>query len=418
MTAQFLNNYIPIVGEGIVSQLRQIAASLAGLKIVHVNSTREGGGVAEILQIMVPLTQSVGLEAVWEVVEGDFEYFQCTKSFHNALQGNVISIPEEQLHHYEKTNKQNAERLASVLNEADIVVIHDPQPVTLISHFPHRKGKWIWRCHIDVSHPYPPVWDYLQPYICQYDASIFSLIDFTKNLPIPMVLIPPSIDPLSDKNVDLEQREIDSVYELFGLSKQMPMILQVSRFDRFKDPVGVINAYRIAKKFHPHIQLVLAGGTATDDPEGDVVLGEVQHAKGDDPHIHILKLAPAANRTINALQRAATIVIQKSLKEGFGLTVTEALWKAKPVIGGNVGGIRLQIVDHKTGFLVNTPEGAANRIRYLLEHPEVMEAMGEKARWFVKEKFLITRHLREYLTLFVNLYSPDSDRIELKKIHS
>jgi trehalose synthase len=415
MTAEILSNYIPIVGEDLINQLRQIAASLKGKKIVHVNSTREGGGVAEILQKMVPMTQAAGLDTSWEVVEGDMPYFQCTKSLHNALQGNPIPISEAQFQHYEKTNGQNAERLKSILNEADIVVIHDPQPASLITHFPKRKGKWIWRCHIDISRPYKPVWNHLQKYLCGYDAAIFSLIDFAQNLPIPMFLIPPSIDPLSEKNIDLEKKEIDSVFDLFGIPREAPMILQVSRFDRFKDPIGVIAAYRIAKKFHPKIQLVLAGGTATDDPEGDVVLGEVQQAKGDDPDIHILKLAPGNNRTVNALQRASTVVMQKSIKEGFGLTVTEALWKSKPVIGGNVGGIRLQIVDHKTGFLVNTPEGAANRIRYLLEHPEVMQAMGEKGREFVKEKFLITRHLREYLTLFVSLYSPDSDRIELKK---
>lgn len=412
---QLLQNYIPIVGEDSIYQLKQISNALPGMKIVHVNSTRLGGGVAEILEKMVPMTQVLGLDTKWEVVVGDKEYYQCTKSFHNALQGNGVNLSDALFEHYEKKNVENAERLKETLNDADIVIIHDPQPLSLISHFPKRKGKWIWRCHIDVSHPYEPVWNYLQKFVVKYDAAIFSLVDFSKNLPLPMYIIPPSIDPLSDKNIDLDQKEIHAVFELFGMNKEAPMILQVSRYDRFKDPLGVIVAYRIAKKFHPKMQLVLAGGTATDDPEGDMVLEEVRHAKGNDPDLHILKLPDASNRIVNALQRASTIVMQKSIKEGFGLTVTEALWKSKSVIGGNVGGIRLQIVDHKTGFLVNTPEGAANRIRYLLEHPEVMQAMGEKGKEFVKEKFLITRHLRDYLTLFVSLFFPDSDRFELKK---
>lgn len=410
-----LQSYIPIVGEDIIYQIKQIGASLQKMKVVHVNSTRMGGGVAEILQKMVPMTEAIGLDAKWEVIEGDVLFYHCTKSFHNSLQGNTTILTDAQLQHYEKTNLQNAERLKSVLEDAEIVVIHDPQPLSLISHFPKRKGKWIWRCHVDVSHPYKPVWSYLEKFVSQYDAAIFSLIDFAQKLPMPIFLIPPSIDPLSDKNIELDQKEIDAIFDLFEISKENPMVLQISRFDRFKDPVGVIEAYRIAKKFHPKLQLVLAGGTAADDPEGEAVFEEVKLAKEDDPHIFILKLPDASNRIVNALQRAAKIVIQKSLKEGFGLTVTEALWKSKPVVGGNVGGIRLQIVDHKTGFLVNTKEGAANRIRYLLEHPEVMEAMGVKGKDFVREKFLITRHLREYLTLFVSLFSPDSDRIELKK---
>ncbi len=411
-----LQNYLPIVGEEVIHQLFQIAEYLKGLKIVHINSTRTGGGVAEILSKMVPLTQALGIDTSWQVLEGDAEYFQCTKSFHNALQGNRIILSDLQLRHYEKVNQENAERLSSILNTADIVVMHDPQPASLIASFPNRKAKWVWRCHIDVSRPYKPVWNYLHQYISQFDASIFSLVDFAQPLNIPMYLIAPSIDPLSDKNVELDLKEVQSVYELFGLDSLQPIILQVSRFDRFKDPIGVIEAYRIAKKFHPTIQLVLAGGTAPDDPEGDAVLAEVKRAVGDDPNIHVLKLPPDANRTINALQRAATIVIQKSIKEGFGLTVTEALWKSKPVIGGNVGGIRLQIIDHQTGFLVNTPEGAANRIRYILHHHEEAANIGAEGKKFVREKFLLTRHLREYLTLFTSLFFPNSDRIELRSL--
>lgn len=415
---QILEHYVPIVGEDIVHQLYQIAAHLKDMKIVHINSTKSGGGVAEILDKMVSLTQALGIDTRWETIEGDNDFFRCTKSFHNALQGNHVTISKSQLEHYEKTNALNAERLTQVIQDADIVMVHDPQPASLITHFPDRKSKWIWRCHIDASRPYRPVWNYLHKFVSKYNASIFSLEDFAQPLSMPTFLVPPSIDPLSEKNIDLEKKEIDLIYELFKIDPQRPMILQVSRFDRFKDPIGVIEAFRLTKKFHPSIQLVLAGSSAADDPEGDAVLDEVKLAANSDPDIIILKLPENSNRIINALQRAATIVIQKSIKEGFGLTVTEALWKAKPIIGGNVGGIRLQIIEHQTGFLVNTPEGAANRIRYFLEHPERAAKMGDNGKAFVREKFLITRHLRDYLSLIIGLFFPDADRIELSNIQS
>jgi trehalose synthase len=278
---------------------------------------------------------------------------------------------------------------------------------------PGRKGKWVWRCHIDISHPDRRVWQYLRRFVADYDASIFSLASFAQTLPHPEYLIPPSIDPLSDKNLELGSDEIDAVCTRFGLDRQRPMILQVSRFDRFKDPVGVIRAYQLAKPFVPALQLVLAGGTATDDPEGEAVYREVQAAAGEDPDIHLLLLPPDAHRTINALQRAADIVLQKSQREGFGLTVTEALWKGKPVVAGDTGGIRLQVINHYTGFLVSTPEGAALRIRYLLHRPERLRQMGEKGQAFVRENFLLTRQVREYLTVMVALAHGAKDRIDL-----
>ena len=413
---ELLNKYVPIVGRGRIEQLKQIAKSLKGMKVVHVNSTRSGGGVAEILTTMVPFMNELGLEACWEVVEGDLEFFKCTKSFHNSLQGMPISIHPSILQHYETINQGNAERLAGLLAEADIVVIHDPQPLPLIAHFPHRKGKWIWRCHIDVSQPYQPTWNYLEQFISKFDAVIFSLEEFAKPLAKPMYLIAPSIDPLSQKNIELSENEVKGVYGMFGLDPERPILLQVSRFDRFKDPLGVIEAYRLAKKYHSSLQLVLAGGTATDDPEGEAILQEVELAKGNDPDVHVLVLPPDSSRIINALQRVVLIVIQKSLKEGFGLTVSEAMWKYKPVIGGNVGGIRTQIIDYHTGFLVNTFEGAANRIRFLFENKDKINEMGQEAREFVTEKFLITRNLIEYLSLFVLLHFPDHDRIELSEV--
>jgi trehalose synthase len=332
---------------------------------------------------------------------------------HNALQGVAVRIPDHLLRLYEETNRANAEQLATSLSEADIVFVHDPQPAPLLKYVPQRRGKWVWRCHIDASRPYKPVWRELRQFVAGYDASIFSLASFAQPLPHPQYLIPPSIDPLSDKNVELPWREVDAAYATYGLHPDQPIVAQISRFDRFKDPLGVIHAFRLAKNYLPRLQLVLAGGTASDDPEGETVLREVLMAAEDDPDIHILALPPNAHRTINALQRLADLVVQKSTKEGFGLTVTEAMWKGKPVIGGDVGGIRLQVIDHHTGFRVSTPEGAALRIRYLLRQPKKIRTMGWKAQQFVRDNFLLTRQLREYLTLSVGLLHGAADRIEL-----
>jgi trehalose synthase len=379
---------------------------------VHVNSTREGGGVAEILHRLVPMSRELGLETEWEVIEGQEEFYQCTKRMHNGLQGAVQDIPERLLRVYEETNQRNAERLRESLEPADVVFIHDPQPAPLLAMCPERRGRWVWRCHIDLSRPHRPVWKYLHPYVEEYDASIWSLAGFAQPLRHPLYLIPPSIDPLSEKNAELPPAEIDEVRQRYQLDPERPVVAQISRFDRFKDPVGVIQAYRLARKFSP-LQLVLAGGTATDDPEGQEVLAEVEDAAAGDPDIHLLLLPPDAHRTINALQRIADVVVQKSLREGFGLTVSEALWKGTPVIGGDAGGIRLQVVDNHTGFLVSSPEGAALRIRYLLMREDERRAMGEKAREFVRDNFLLTRQLREYLTLMLAALKGIEDRIEL-----
>ncbi|MGD8228798.1 MAG: glycosyltransferase [Desulfobacteraceae bacterium] len=408
-----LEQYAEVAGADVVEHLRQLAQPLKGLHVVHVNSTRLGGGVAEILHKMVPLMQELGIQATWDVIEGNSIFYKCTKNFHNAIQGNQVSIPEGQLKAYEETNGQTAEVLRDGLQDADIVLIHDPQPAALINHFPDRKGKWVWRCHIDASRPFRPVWKYLRDFVSQYNASIFSLAAFAQRLPHPVYLIAPSIDPLHKKNVDLDDAEIKEVYNRFQIDPERPVILQVSRYDRFKDPVGVIQAYKLAKEFIPPLQLVLAGGEATDDPEGEAVVQEVRAAAEDDDDISVLLLPGNAHSTINALQRAAHIVLQKSLKEGFGLTVTEAMWKEKPVIGGDTGGIRIQVTNHHTGFLVNTPQGAALRIRYLLQNRDKLLEMGRKAKEFVRENFLITRHLREYLTLIYVLLHGEQERIEL-----
>jgi trehalose synthase len=407
-----LEAYGEVAGRDVIEHLRQLSRRLQGVKVVHVNSTRVGGGVAEILTRLTPLMNELGLEASWEVIEGTPEFFAVTKSFHNGIQGFPVILTDRKLKIYEEVSRHNAERLRDKLTAADIVFIHDPQPARLLTHMPERKGKWIWRCHVDVSRPQRPVWKYLREVVKGYDASIFSLADFAQELPHPQYLIPPSIDPLSDKNTELPEEEVRMVLEEFGLDPSRPLLVQVSRFDRFKDPVGVIEAYKMIRPHFP-VQLVLAGGTAVDDPEGAEVLAEVEAAADGDPDIKILLLPSDSDRTINALQRRAAVVVQKSIKEGFGLTVTEAMWKAKPVIGGNAGGIKLQVANYHTGFLVHSPEGAALRIRYLLNHPELIVQMGVKAKSFVREHFLLTRHLREYLTLMVSLIHGDGERIVL-----
>jgi trehalose synthase len=411
--SSLLDAYAAVVGEDVIDHLRQLTAPLKGMRVVHVNSTRVGGGVAEILEKLVPLMRELGLDTRWEVISGGAEFYQCTKGFHNALQGKALDIPPALLGAYEQANVENAEQLRPQLEEADVVFIHDPQPAPLLGLCPNRRGKWIWRCHIDISRPHRPVWRYLRRFINGYDASVFSLAAFAQPLPHPAYLIPPSIDPLSEKNIELPPEEVEQVRQRFGIDPARPLALQVSRFDRFKDPLGVIRAYKLAKRFVPTLQLVLAGGSASDDPEGEAVLAEVRTAVGGDPDIHVLLLPPDAHRTINALQRSADIVLQKSLREGFGLTVTEGMWKGRPVIGGDTGGIRLQVVNYHTGFLVSTPEGAALRMRYLLHNSARAREMGEKARAYVLENFLNTRQLREYLTLIVGLLHAQEERIEL-----
>lgn len=407
-----LKQYAEAAGYDAIGHLLQIAEKIKGKRIVHVNSTKEGGGVAEILRKMVPLMEALGLDVKWAVIKGTADFFQCTKGFHNALQGYRVNVKEGLVRTYERVNKENAEELRPLLSDADFVIIHDPQPAALLHYMPERRGKWIWRCHIDCSRPYRPVWKYLRNWVGGYDASIFSLPEFVQPLPHTQYIIAPSIDPISDKNMPLPDKEIEDVFDRFKLERNLPLLVQVSRFDRFKDPLGVIQAFKQVRKMTP-CQLVLAGGGATDDPEGEVVFKEVMEAANGDPDIHILLLPPDAHRTINAIQRAADIVIQKSLREGFGLTVTEAMWKGKPVVAGDTGGIKLQVVDHYTGFRVKTPEGAALRIRYLLSHRDIRTKMGEKAHRFVYENFLITRHVREYLTLMISLLNGLSDRIDM-----
>jgi trehalose synthase len=404
-----LDRYEEIVGHQEIKRLHQLAGRFAGKKIVHVNSTRTGGGVAEILSWMVPLMRELGIDAHWEVIGGSPEFYRVTKSFHNGLQGLPVALGRSDFDLHYRVNRENAERLNL---EADIVFIHDPQPIYLPAFTPPgRVGRWIWRCHIDASHPNRAVWKYLEAAVQQYHATIFSMAAFTRAMQIPMFLIPPAIDPLSEKNCAIPEPERLEILARFGIDPDRPLLLQVSRFDRFKDPLGVIEAYRLLKPYHPEMQLVLAGGPADDDPEGAEVLREVMDSARGDADLKVLMLPPDSHRIINALQRSATIVLQKSLREGFGLTVTEALWKGKPVIGGACGGITLQVHDYQPGFLVHSPAGAAYRLRYLLRYADKRERMGRTGHEFVFHHFLLTRNLRDYLTLLLCLDYPDESVI-------
>lgn len=409
MKEKRIASYKRVVGEESISQLYQLAEGLQGRTVVHVNSTRYGGGVAEILKWLTPLMNDLGLKVSWEVIEGNDAFFVATKKIHNGLQGFQEDFTAADADAYGAVNKRNAAALREKLSAADFVFIHDPQPAALLGLCPKRRGKWVWRCHIDASRPHRGIWRWLEPIVSAYDASIFSMPQFARALPHPQFLIAPSIDPLSEKNCSLPEAEVDGVLERFRLDPERPVLTQVSRFDRFKDPVGVIRAFRMIRVV-PRPQLVLAGGGAADDPEGAKVLEEVHAASEGDPDVHVLNLPPDAHRIINSLQRASTLIIQKSTREGFGLTVTEGLWKAKPVIGGDTGGIRLQVHDFHTGFLVNSPEGAAVRIRYLLQHPRLRARMGATAHSFARDNFLLTRHLREYLTLMLSIQNGNSRR--------
>ena len=405
-----INDYKDIVGEKYIQQLVHLAEVSRNKKVLMVNSTKTGGGVAEILHRLVPLINELGIECEWKTIEGDEDFFKITKSIHNALQGEKLCCSGKELDYYFSINKKNAEKLDI---DADIVVIHDPQPLPLINLCRNPGSKWVWRCHIDLSKPDLALWKYLKNYLHSYDASIFSIAKFSRKLPHTQYLILPSIDPLSAKNIELSEEKIASVLRQYEITDEKPVILQVSRFDRFKDPVGVIKSYRLVKK-EIDCQLVMAGGTADDDPEGMEVLREVKAEAGSDPDIHILMLDPDSHIEINALQRAADIVVQKSTKEGFGLVVAEALWKEKPVIGGAVGGITAQIRNFYNGFLVYSIDGAAYRIRYLLNRPHMRRTMGTEAKKFCLDNFLITRHLRDYLTLFICLYNQKKNIIRVK----
>lgn len=397
-----INEYASIVGQATIDELFHLAKPLTGKIIQNINSTAVGGGVAEILTRMIPLLKQVGVDARWDVIKGNEKFFIITKKFHNGLHGVPVEITDEEYSSFLEINRQNAEEMTF----GDIIFVHDPQPIGLIEKRSALGKNWIWRCHIDFSRPDAKIWKFLEHYVNQYDAAVFSAPAFARKLAIKQVLISPSIDPLSDKNKDLPEDYINSIFERFGIDQSRPIVTQISRFDYLKDPVGVIKAYKIAKK-RVDLQLVLAGGGATDDPEGPMVMEQVQQEADKDKDIFVLFLPPASDLEINALQRGSTIVLQKSLREGFGLTVSEAMWKAKPVIASAVGGIPLQIVHKYSGILTHTIDGTAYWIKQLVNEPEFARRLGINGREHIKNNFLITRHIKDYLLMFVSLFHND-----------
>ena len=393
-----LDRYTSIVGKPEIDEIKSLAKYFRKKKVHHINSTKSGGGVAEILERLVPLMQSVGIDTTWDAITGDADFYDLTKTIHNALHGQEIEFNPADFEIFEETNRKNE---ALLDKPADVTIIHDPQPLPLILY---RKEKprpyWLWRCHIDLSEADYRFWGTLRKYVEQFDGSIFHLAEYSKGLSIPQYILPPAIDPLSDKNRELAPKEVRDTIQMLGIDPDRPYILQVSRFDRLKDPVGVIQAFNMTHQWHD-AQLVLAGGAAEDDPEGAKVLEEAKEAANEDPHIHILNLPPTSHLEINALQRGAKIILQKSLREGFGLVVTEAMWKGKPVIGGATGGIRTQIIHNTTGFLVSTIEGTAYRIRQLLANPGLADRLGHAAKEYVRSNFLLPAYLKSWLLLLL-----------------
>lgn len=401
-----LEQYREAVLPGVVEAIRQDVRALNGASVLHVNATAYGGGVAEILASMVPLMRDLGLAADWKIISGTDEFFGVTKAMHNALQGKPHNWTEEERTLWVETNRENA----SGWQDYDFVVIHDPQPAPMLGLLRKEgaapNGKWLWRCHIDLTDAQPEAWALLQPFVQEYDASIWTMRQYVregvsdKNL----FIAPPAIDPLSTKNLPIETEEAAKVLDKFFIDPERPLVSQVSRFDPWKDPLGVIDAYRMAREENPGLQLVLVGSLAHDDPEGQEWLQKVFDHRNHDRDIHVLtNLDGVANHEVNAIQAMSEVVIQKSTREGFGLVVSEGLWKGKPVIGGNCGGIPLQVIHGETGFLVESAEECGERLKELLRDKERCAEMGRAGRELVREHFLLTRYLHDYVRMFRTL---------------
>ncbi len=398
-----LSDFVSIVGEEQIQTVRSLGDKLKGKSVTHINSTSFGGGVAEILHSMVPLMRDAGLNVQWEVIKGDLSFFNITKKMHNALQGANLTLSKEEEQTYLENNKMNSE---TANLDADIVMVHDAQPAALIQ-YSSNKNCWIWRCHIDLSTPNKAVWRFLEPYIARYTAAVFTAKQYVvPSLIVPALSIrPPSINPLSDKNRELTDSEILSVLNRYEVKPDLPIITQVGRFDPWKDPSGAIDVYRLVKKQFPSVQLLLIGGMATDDPEGWHYFEKTARHASEDPDIHLLLTDAKGMKDVevNAFQRTSQVVLQMSTREGFGLTVAEALWKGVPVVGRRVGGVPLQIVDGQNGFLVNTVEQAAERTLGLLKNRALAKRMGINGKEWVRKHFLIVSHVHDYLLLFNEL---------------
>lgn len=403
-----IDDYIPVVGEDKIKRIKDLAAPLQNKRILHLNATAYGGGVAELLKTQVAVMQSLGLYVDWYVMRATPEFYDVTKLFHNTLQGHPGTISEDQKNIYLETVKNNAR---AIVESYDYVIVHDPQPLAILDYITAPTGKWIWRCHIDTSEPNLDVWNFMSPYIKNYDAVIFTLEEFVKqdadfkNL----TFIPPSIDPLSPKNSEMSEDEVNNLMFSYNVDPDRPLIAQVSRFDPWKDPLGVIDIYRNikfgqVKKGIKGVQLVLVGSMANDDPEGWIIYDRVMRRAGEDFDLNVYtNFHNVGDVGVKAFQYAADVVLQKSIREGFGLTVTEALWKGKPVIGGKAGGIKIQIQDGINGFLVSNIQEATDKALYLLQNPDIAKKMGGAGKEIVKEKFLTTREIEDYLRLFNKL---------------
>jgi trehalose synthase len=394
-----LADYTHIVGRSLVEEVRELAEPLRGRRVVHLSATAFGGGVSEILYTLVPLMRDVGLEVEWQVIFGREEFFTATKLMHNALQGSPQDLTEEQWATWYQYNEMNARELS---REWDICVVHDPQPAAIQSLAPEKAAGWVWRCHIDVSTPNPATLDRLLPYLNEYPASLFHVADYVPSgMDGRVNVVPPAIDPLAPKNMALSHQDAVYVCEQFGIDSSRPLMCQVSRFDPWKDPLGVIDAYRLVSAERPDVQLALVGSMASDDPEGwDFYNSTLEHAAGD-ADIHILNnFNNVGAIEVNAFQSLADVVIQKSKREGFGLTVSEALWKGRPFVGGDVGGIPLQVEDGITGYLVSTVEECAERTLGILNDPALGHALGRQGKEHVRANFLTPRYLRDYLRIF------------------
>jgi trehalose synthase len=393
-----VDDYRPIVGDNVLYEIFQKAKRLYGKHILHINSTYQGGGVAEILATLIPLMNDIGIDTGWRILHGNPDFFTITKKFHNALQGQPVNLSKIKRSLYTVTNENFA--LYTHIDH-DCVIIHDPQPLPLIKY--HKKHQpWIWRCHIDLSNPSEDIWEFLKGFILRYDTVIISNEKYrSEKLPVLQRIIPPAIDPLSPKNLDLSDKDIEKYMQKFGIPKDKPIITQISRFDKWKDPLGVLEIYKRVKK-KIDCRLVLCGSMATDDPEGIAIYEKVmQRANNLLEKKDVILITVENNILVNVLQRASSVIIQKSIREGFGLTVTEALWKGKPVVASNVGGIPLQIEDGKTGYLLEPRdiEGFVDRVIHLLEKPDLSSKMGEMGREMVRQKFLITRLMCNYIEL-------------------
>ena len=403
-----IHDYSRVIGERQVDTIIKLAKKIKSYSITHVNSTAFGGGVAELLYSLVPLMNSIGLKTTWEVMEAPQDFFNVTKKIHNALQGARLILSQWEKELYLKVNYDNAVNKLNL--DSDIIVVHDPQPLPLRS-FLNNHRKWIWRCHIDLSTPNREVWNFISKFLTGYNASIFHMKEYI-HPEIPTTrkyVMPPSIDPLSEKNIDLPESTILKVLNRYDVDPDRPIIIQVARFDPWKDPIGAIDTYRLVKEKIPNVQLLLIANMAHDDPEGWVYFEKAIRYAGQDRDIHFLtNLIGVGPLEVNAFQRAATVVLQMSIREGFGLAVTEALWKKKPVVARPSGGIKAQVIDGVTGYLVNSVQEAAEKTIYLIKNPKERMRLGENGYKHVLENFIVTRHLMRYLEIFIEIIELDN----------